>query len=134
MVQASKYVLFVAIVGTILYLASCTKDKAMEPGAAVSCIPDTYTVTYTADVKAILETYCGTLGNFGSCHQSIANGGIGFDYTTYDGIKLEFDLGTLENRVFVVKDMPFPGTLGPTTLSDCDKQKLQKWIDEGAPE
>ena len=110
---------FLSIVLSVLFFAGCTKDKADQVVTAPPCLPDGYVVTYTVDIKPILDT---------------SDGGSGFDYTNYEGIKQEVDMGTLENRVFVLKDMPSVSTLGPTTLTSCDLETLQSWIDGGAPE
>ncbi len=126
-------------VGAFVFLGSCTKDKATEPKETtdtVACIQAGQTITYTDDVKQILTTYC-TNKDFGSCHQTDADGGtFGFDFTTYAGIKEKADDGTLINRVFNSPGNPMPSILstGPQTLSDCDQLKLQTWVDQGAPE
>ncbi|MBA2407762.1 MAG: hypothetical protein H0V65_07210 [Chitinophagales bacterium] len=116
----------------VVLLSSCANDKAFEPVPMVidtTCIPNGYQVTYTQDIKIILETYC-TNPMYGSCHQS----GSEYDYTFYEGIKEEADTGTLELRVLIYHDMPPPYSLGPKDLTSCELQKLSEWIYNGAPE
>ena len=128
-----------SVVVTLVFLAGCAKDKAVEPNDTidtVACIQPGQTITYTDDVKLIMTTYC-TNKDFGVCHQTEADGGnFGFDFTTYAGIKEKADDGTLINRVFNNPGNPMPSVLstGPQTLSDCDQLKLQTWVDQGALE
>jgi len=133
----SRYVLLLSVLTTLYFLSGCGNDKAVEPAPVVidtTCIPNGYVVTYTMDIKPILETTC-TNPDFGSCHQPTPDGGSGFDYTNYDGISAEADPGgPLENRVLVIMDMPSVATLGPTSLTDCQLAKIQSWINNGAPE
>lgn len=134
-----RYTLAFSVVSYLVFLASCAKDKAAEPSDiidTVSCIQPGQIITYTSDVKTIMETYCSDAG-FGSCHQSELQGGTpGLDYTTYPGIKEKADDGTLIFRVFNSPDNPMPSIVstGPQTLTDCDLLKLQAWVDAGAPE
>ena len=139
MIRFLKYAFIVPVTASLFYISSCSNDKAAEMIPApidTLCIPDGYTVTYTNDIKTILETYC-TNKDFGICHQSDADNGSGFPYTTYEGIALEADGGlspTLYHRVFEIGDMPSIITLGPQELSACDAAKLESWIENGAPE
>lgn len=134
-----SYFFSLSIIIAFVFLAGCAKEKAAEPSKitdTVACIQPGQTITYTDDMKLILQTYCTDKG-FGSCHQSDADGGtFGFDFTTYAGIKEKVDDGTLVDRVFNSPGNPMPSVLstGPQTLSDCDLLKLQTWIDQGAIE
>ncbi len=119
------------------YFSSCTSDKSVQPVLVNldSCVvPAGRLVTYTTDIKPILETYCTQ--NFGSCHQ--AGYYSGFDYTTYDGIKAEADNGKLLDRVLGPFDtgdkMPLSSSTGLKTLTACDTFKIHTWVLQGAPE
>ncbi len=88
---------------------------------------------YLTDIKPILTTYCTAGGDtLGDCHQ--ASSSLGFDYTTYDA------LFPYLPDIFVsyvldpnTATMPKSNTNGLQTLSDCDHEKLQLWIDQGFP-
>ncbi|MEO6168476.1 MAG: hypothetical protein ABIO46_11645 [Chitinophagales bacterium] len=138
-----RYTLAFSLVSYLVFLASCAKDKAAEPTDiidTVACIQPGQTITYTGDIKRIMETYC-TDKNFGTCHQSELDspaGTPGLDYTTYAGIKEKVLDGQLIARVFdpssSLPPMPPLNTEGPQTLTDCDYLKLQAWVDSGAQE
>lgn len=136
------YVFAFSVVAFFVFLGGCTKDKAVKPSDiidTVACIAPGEIITYTGDVMRIMETYCTAYNtiDFGTCHQSEANGGYsGLDYTTYLGIQEKVTDNTLINRVFNSPGNPMPSsiTTGPQTLTDCDKLKLQAWVDAGAPE
>ncbi|MBA2423525.1 MAG: hypothetical protein H0V61_09935 [Chitinophagales bacterium] len=117
----------------LLLLSGCASDKALESlpvNIDTVCIPNGYTVTYTGDIKMILETYCTDPG-YGSCHQS----GSDYDYTYYLGIKAEAEIdGPLEDQVLKFQTMPPPNSMGPKDLTDCELQKLSEWIYNWAPE
>lgn len=99
------------------------KDEICDPGAG-GC--DTDNVSYSADIRPILENNC--LG----CHQG-ANPVGGFTLETYNGVVAKVNSGRLYGAVawetgFV--PMPF-GASSP--LPDCDLDKIKAWIDAGAP-
>ena len=136
-----SFTLSFSLIAFMVFLASCAKDKAAEPSGTidtVDCIQPGQIITYTADIKKIMETYC-TDESFGVCHQSeLADtpGTPGLDYTNYTGIKEKAEDGSLINRVFNSPSNPMPpaNSLGPTSLTDCEKLKLQTWVENNAPE
>jgi len=131
-----RFLLVLVACAIVLGSASCTTEKTPEPSTnADSCITSGQVISYSQDIVPILATYC-TDPSYGSCHQSISDpNASGFDYTTYDGFAAE--ISPINNvQTFVLgpsATMPKAGTLGPTTLTDCDKLKLQTWIDQGFP-
>ncbi len=137
-----RCVFALTLIMLFVWATGCRKDKAAMPADGmdtVACITTGEIITYNGDVKRIMETYCsGTTANsFGSCHQAELDGGTpGLDFTTYSGIKEKADDGTLIDRVFNSPDNPMPSilTTGPQNLTDCDKLKLQAWVDAGALE
>jgi hypothetical protein len=137
MIRFLKYAFLFPGAVVPVYISSCANDHALEMRPAVvdsTCIPAGYTVTYTNDIKTILETYCNNPGSI-DCHEGGTSSG--FDYTTYGGIAPEADSGIqspLYNRVFIVGDMPSVFTNGPEELSECDAAKLESWLENGAPE
>jgi len=109
-------------------------DKTPEPsGSGDSCVTAGQIISYSADIVPILNTYC-TDASFGSCHQSNTDpNGSGFDFTTYDGFAAEAPDNIQLYVLSANATMPKAGTLGPTTLTDCEKLKLQTWLDQGFP-
>ena len=129
-----RFLLVFVASATVLGLASCTTEKTPEPSGTVdSCITSGQIISYANDIVPILATNC-TNPNFGSCHQSDADGGSGFDYTNANNFQAEAEAGNVETFVLGPNaTMPLSTTNGPSTITDCDKQKLQAWLDQGFP-
>lgn len=118
--------LYFYVIGFSLLTFSCTKDKAMKEVNSNSCVTDITTVSYTNDIQPILNISCSVSG----CHNA-GNGAIP-EYINYTNLKNDVDNGKINDRVFVQGDMPPSYTTAPT-LSQCDLDKIQAWIDNGAP-
>lgn len=125
--------LFLAPALLFLLVVSCTnQDLETLADDAIRC--DTLPVKYapdtlgTANVLAIVEANCSN-PDFGSCHQA---GEARGDYTTFQGLKDKVTFGVFQTRVLINQEMPPSYSNGPTALSKCDLQILQKWVDEGA--
>ena len=67
----------------------------------------------------------------GGCHAKNAPTG---DLTTYNGVTNMVTTGSFQDRVLNKKDMPPSNTTGPVSLSSCDLEKLQTWINKGNPQ
>jgi hypothetical protein len=119
-----------------LSLVSCTSDQALEPIIVNTdtCIAAGHIVTYTADIKTILETHC-TDPIFGDCHQP---GSSTFDYTNYTNIAAEAANGNLWDRVLnpntILTPMPSPASAEVNVLTPCDTAEIGAWIRGGWPE
>ena len=103
-------------------LTGCYYDKEEElyPMSQQEC--DTTNISYSTDIEPIIANNCATSG----CHQAGGNGnGI---FTNYAGLKAKVDNGSLHNRVVVVRDMP-PNS----SLPECQVDKIDAWINAGAP-
>ncbi|MBC7776807.1 MAG: cytochrome c [Phycisphaerae bacterium] len=100
---------------------ACYYDNEVEQYGVPIC--DTVSISYSADIKPIIEANCL------SCH---APGGeqefVPFD--TYDGLKLFTLNHEIVDRVYGngVNIMPPSGA-----LSDCNKLKIEAWVNAGAP-
>lgn len=117
-------ILFLIITLTILY--SCTKDKSMPKKDNDYSNCDTTKTSWCSKVKTIVSTTCA----IANCHVSGFGSG---DFTTYAGVKTKVDAGSFKTRVITNGDMPPSYTAGPL-LSASDKQLIQQWLDNGAPE
>lgn len=105
-------------IATLLGLSSCYYDNE-EDLYGVGC--DTTAVSYTSDIWPIIETNCQT-----GCH---APGGsaIGHIFTDHASVMTKVINGSLKNRVVVQRNMPPSGV-----LTDCQVQKLEAWMLQGA--
>jgi hypothetical protein len=89
---------------------------------------DTTQYSYTAVIKPILALRCN------GCHGASAPSG-NISYATYAGVKANVDSGKFWGSIVHangIKPMPYPQ--GSAQIPDCDKIKIKKWIDAGAPE
>jgi hypothetical protein len=129
-----RFLFIVFMFASVISAVSCSDQKTPEPAKADSCLTAGQIVSYSIDIVPILNTYC-TDPAFGSCHQSNSDpNASGFDYTTYDGFASEAP-GNIETFVTGPNaTMPKSITLGPKTLPDCEKLKIQTWVDQGFPD
>ena len=118
-------IFIVALFSVMLFITSCSYDKGEVPVVPVIAVCDTMVVTYNSGMSALLSTSCAV----SNCHEAASIFG---DFTTYDGIKTKYDNETLNNRVFVQKDMP--PSYSTITLTDAQLQMIRCWIEAEAPE
>lgn len=111
-----------------LFSYACTKDNkvdllAQQPNSnGDSCVVEN--MSFKDDIKIILTQNCATSG----CHLG-PNGIGGLDLSTYtDAQKIAVD-GEMMGRIRNTN-----GPLMPPSgkLSDCDIDKIQAWINDGA--
>ena len=84
---------------------------------------DTASPSYSNTVKAIVDANCATSSG---CH---GNGGSFGVFTTFSGLNAVVGNDKFKQRVITQKNMPPSGP-----LSDELIEKLQCWLDKGAPE
>lgn len=99
-------------------MQSCTFEnvepvKAKVPAALIS---------YSATIAPINEAQCN------SCHvpQGTGNG----DFSTYAGVKVKVNNGSMYARVVNMKDMPTPGS--GYSLTDVELAQYTAWLQQGA--
>ena len=100
---------------------SCTKDRAShpEPKQPVNGCPG----SYRDYIRPLMANKCALSG----CHVT----GFPFgDFTGYADLKARVDNGKLQRLVFQEQLMP-PQGISP--LSEKEKNELQCWIENGAP-
>jgi len=121
----------IPILLAILIISSCSynKEKLPEP---ISNAPVAFSgpnVTYTNHTKRLFDTYCISCHATGQTQQN-------FPLTTYSEVTVgnySNANGKIENRVLIQENMPPSGsTTGFLTLAE--KDTLQWWIDQGAPQ
>jgi mono/diheme cytochrome c family protein len=82
-------------------------------------------VSYTAQVKPILNTWCN------SCHAGAAQLGGGISLSTHAGVKVTADNGSLVGSIqHAVGFSQMPKGAGK--LSNCQIATIKKWVDNGA--
>ncbi len=107
----------IILIGLIMVFASCDPE---EP------ICETESLTYTDDVKSILDTHCAVAG----CHVSMTGT---FDMSDYETAKIAVDFGRIAGAINHEEDfVPMP--IGGDKLDDCSIDKIESWIADGAPE
>ncbi len=107
-------------------MSSCYYDKEdLLYGSGGNC--DSTAATYSATVAPMMNSFCAT----GGCHNaSSASAGLVLD--NYNGVKAIASNGKLMSTVnWTAGFSPMPK--GGSKLSNCNIQKLQKWVDAGAP-
>jgi hypothetical protein len=85
---------------------------------------DTTSITYTSSIKPLFTNWCV------GCH-SATNANGGYDFSVYSGIKKSITDGRLIGSIKQeagYSPMP-PGN----KLSDCDRSKIEKWVNAGYP-
>lgn len=100
---------------SLFFVAACGKKDEYKD---LNC--STINAKYNADITPIINANCLS----SSCHGAgSANG----DYTTYAGIKMKADNGSLSTRILYDKSMPPNGE-----LSLDNRNKIKCWLDNGA--
>lgn len=86
---------------------------------------DTSEITYSQDVRTILESNCLT------CHDPLSqNGNVNLE--GYDNVKVYVDNGKLLGTIRH-EDGFSAMPQGTSQLSSCTIEKIQAWVDAGAP-
>jgi len=116
-----KTIITLTIFFVVFSFQSCT-TAILDEGNVSSLPTITVPVKYNPDVKTIMTNNCIT------CHGGPA-AAAGLDLTTYNNVSSSI-MGTLLNRVNDAQNpMPPSGLMPPV-----DRQKLQKWLNDGLPE
>lgn len=103
----------------VIALVSWNSCKKQDEYANLDC--SKIDASYTNSIRPIIDANCVSSG----CHDANSANG---NYTTYDGLLIRVNNGTLSQRVLYTKDMP-----KGTALSLADRQKIKCWIDAGGP-
>ncbi len=119
------------VAGLLLALSSCYNDKYDKLYPAItttSC--DTTTITYAHDIAPIISASCYSPGN--GCHDAAGASVSGYDYqTSITAIQNNALSGALLGDINWLprhNNMPKNGT----KLSDCDINKITRWVNLGA--
>ncbi len=113
----------------VFCLFSCANNKEELPTPEDKPLPGPVTITYTQHTKRLFDTYCI------SCHAP-ASTQANFPLTTYQEVTANTYSnigGIIENRVLIQQNMP-PTASQTGFLTAAEKDTLQWWINQGAPE
>ncbi len=106
-----------------LALSGCYYDKQEELYPYASNCDTTGTMTYTSHIKPIMAANCN------SCHPN--GNSTGVVTIDYNGLKIIAANGQLWSSVNWT-GTPMPKNMAK--LSECDLNKIKKWVDRGYPE
>lgn len=120
-----KKISFSIFIIIILWVA-CTRDSYVPVGFDCG-----ERITYDSHMKEIIDLNC----SYSGCHDGVSAPG---DYTSYEGISVDFD-GNIFNRVVTLQldtvfGMPPWNGTGPKDLSDEHFMLMNCWISEEFPE
>ena len=114
---------FAATLLSLLFLAGCYYDVEEELYPTTGC--STTDMSYTNDILPIIDTNC-----YG-CHDA-ANNFAGVNVEGYDQLKIYVDnnelLGVIRHESGF---SPMPQNA--PKMVDCDIEKIESWINAGAP-
>jgi hypothetical protein len=112
------------LTASILLVIGCSKssEDKLDPPTQTSC--DTANMTYSTDIKPILQANC-----YG-CHGN-GNTEGGVTLGSYESVKGVVDNGNLIGTITHAAGYP-PMPDGGGKLSDCDINKIKAWINSGA--
>lgn len=113
----------IPVTGIILTLSSCYKDNAEDMYPSANC--DLTAVTYSNSVKPVIAQSCAISG----CHIDATATGI--DLSTYEGVAGMATGGRLLPAIKHTGPSPMPK--GAAKLDDCTISKIEKWVNDGAP-
>jgi len=124
------YLKKVAIVSalTLTFFSSCFYDNEEDLyPVSPNSYCDTSGVTFTGTVYPIIETHCN------SCHSAVMAPSLGKNIVldNYTHIKYNVDKGSFRGSIEYNPEyigMPVEGQ-----LDDCTIQKINSWIERGAP-
>lgn len=120
--------LSIALVSILVLSCSKSSEDEVAPpppppgGGGNTC--DTVNMTYTADVKPLLQSNC-----YGCHGNGQTSGGVTLD--TYAGVKTVVDNNKLMGVVTHASGFPAMPK-GGAKLSDCNINKIKSWIGRGA--
>jgi hypothetical protein len=107
-------------------VSSCDKKVGKRPVADPTVI-NCDSVTYSKDIKPIIETSCAKAG----CHDPVTKAGL-VEFTSYAAVKAQADGGRIHARVIMGDPSFMPQDVGK--LPDAQLKKIQCWLDQGSPE
>ena len=120
--RMSRYTL-VSLIALLIHFSACNYDNEEELYPTSSC--ETVDMSYASDITNILQNYSCL-----SCHSSVSNDGS-VTLEGYDNLKTWVDNGALLKSM--KHDGPSPMPKSQAKMDQCDIDKIEAWINDGAP-
>jgi hypothetical protein len=119
-----KHILSLALLLCISLFSSCYYDVENELYLIDNC--DTENQSYSNNIVPILNRYCIT------CHNDNSVLGAGISFDSYEQLIVYVENGSLLSSI---KQESGAIAMPPTgqKATDCEIEKIQSWIDSGAP-
>ena len=120
--------LVVPIVGLVVIITSCTYNKGELPEPKSSSnTGNSSSITYNNHTKRLFDTYCI------SCHAPGATQ-ANFPLTTFNEVSVySGSSGLIQIRALDQGNMP-PSGSASGQLTSAEKDTLQMWLNQGAPQ
>ena len=109
-------------IGLVVYSCEYDNEEDLNPD---NC--DLTTVTYSQTIAPLVATHCMDV----TCHGGQATES-GLPFQTYEGLKAVVTTGRLMGALKHESGFSFMPK-NTASLPDCDIQRFQKWVDDGAP-
>jgi hypothetical protein len=121
----------ILILASVLFLVSCVnnnnKDELPTPQGETATTFTGPIITYTSHTKAYFDNYCI------ACH-AVGQTQSFWPLTTYNEVSnFSGTGGKIQTRVIDFGNMP-PSGSGSGFLTTAEKDTLQMWLDQGAPQ
>lgn len=113
-----RHYISICLITSCFFLLGCYKEKAAPSDCEVT------TVSYSEDIRPIIESSCKTPnGEFG-CHESWID--------SYSQIEPKIKNGVWQQRVLDLQDMPvMPNDFGIDSLVEEELRMMRCWIEQG---
>ena len=113
----------ISVITICLLMAACYYDVEEELYPQVGCFSTD--MSFSNDILPIIESNCFP------CHDALTiDGNINLE--GYDRVKVHIDNGRLVGAITYSPGFS-PMPQGKPKLLDCDIEKIQSWVNDGAP-
>lgn len=124
--------LFLSLMMILMIWVSCTRDTFIP--TAIDCDSDEIP-TYDGVMQEIIDRTCA----YATCHDGSATSDAPGDYTTFEGLRPDFEIGIMRRVIDLVDDPvlgmpPNDAVGGPIDLAEADFLLFSCWIDAEFPE
>lgn len=125
----NRTLFFSAVLTLLLSFNSCRREHAPESVIRCDTLKSTTYVTFSNNIKPIIDSSCA----IESCHDGFSQSGAP-DFTDFSLIKTEAVGGAMKHQVLDARLMPPSNTMGKKVLDPCELKLFQVWLLEGAPQ
>ena len=116
---------FIAVLSCTSFFIACSSDNSET---LMDNAPVTGQVTYTQNVKAIIDNNCIV------CHATVPVNGAPMSLVTYENVKDAVLTSGLLDRISIAQGASGMMPLGGTRLPQTTIDKISQWAQNGQPE